>query len=73
MQNDLRTLVKGYQKNARALKINGLKPNEYTEVLLFNLILKTLHKKARKHYEVCLNSSELVNWNDFITFLKKLC
>ncbi|GFV03939.1 DUF1758 domain-containing protein [Trichonephila clavipes] len=51
----------------------GLELNEFSEVLLINLILRKLDKEKRKNYELNLASTELPKWEDFMNFLLKRC
>ncbi|GFV20669.1 uncharacterized protein TNCV_777141 [Trichonephila clavipes] len=51
----------------------GLELNEFSEVLLINLILRKLDKETRKNYELNLTSTELPKWEDFMNFLLKRC
>ncbi|GFR07577.1 DUF1758 domain-containing protein [Trichonephila clavata] len=51
----------------------GLELNEFSEVLLINLILRKLDKERRKNYELNLASTELPKWDDFMDFLLKRC
>ncbi|GFQ68379.1 uncharacterized protein TNCT_514811 [Trichonephila clavata] len=70
---NLRTLIDCCQKHLRGLKIVGLELNEFSEVLLINLILRKLDKETRKNYELNLASTELPKWDDFMDFLLKCC
>ncbi|GFU91400.1 uncharacterized protein TNCV_2541681 [Trichonephila clavipes] len=51
----------------------GLELNEFSEVLLINLILRKLDKETRKNYELNLASTKLPKWEDFMNFLLKRC
>ncbi|GFQ87062.1 DUF1758 domain-containing protein [Trichonephila clavata] len=51
----------------------GLELNEFSEVLLINLILRKLDKETRKNYDLNLVSSKLPKWDDFMDFLLKRC
>ncbi|GFR14986.1 DUF1758 domain-containing protein [Trichonephila clavata] len=70
---NLRTLIDFCLKHFRGLKMVGLELNEFSEVLLINLILRKLGKETRKNYELNLASTELPKWDDFMDFSLKRC
>ncbi|GFX65898.1 DUF1758 domain-containing protein [Trichonephila clavipes] len=70
---NLRTFIDCCQKHLRGLKIVGLDLNEFSKVLLINLILRKLDKETRKNYELNFASTELPKWEDFMNFLLKRC
>lgn len=71
--NDFRVLIDQIEKQLRALKLMDLNLDKLSEVFLINIIFKKLDKESQRQFEMSLTSTELVNWDTFISFLQKRC
>lgn len=69
----LRSLIDRLHKHVRALKLLNLDLDKLSEAMLINIVLQKLDRETRKQFEMTLTSSELTDWNTFITFIEKRC
>ena len=68
---ELRRLIDIVHKNIRALNNLGFERNNFSDVLISTIILEKLDKDTWKHFELSINSTEVVKLDNLITFLEK--
>lgn len=69
---ELSNLVDTINKNMRALNTLGFERNELSDIFISTIILDKLDKESRKQYELSINTSEVPEFDDLISYLEKL-
>lgn len=70
---ELRSIIDKLLKHIRALKTLKFNNNNFSEILLINIVLQKLDRETRKQFEFSIDTTEVPTWDAFISFLQKRC
>lgn len=69
--NHIRNFLDCINKNLRALKGLKFDRNNFTDILLVNIIIQKLNRETRQQYELSLKTKDVPSLTDLLTFLEQ--